>query len=732
MRTIIVIALIFLAQFANGQVVINEVMSLNSSLFNDELGVTPDWIELFNNSSEEQNLSSWFLTDNEEDLSKWNFPNDLIMPPYSYIIILANGDNELETSLVQTNFKLKKSGETLVLSGPGLVEIDKVIVPCIPENRSYGRNAENDLTLFYVPSPAAPNVNSTQYELPSDEIILSHPPGLYNEQVDLSVYSLLGSQIKYSLDGTFPTEESPVVDSTFMLIEKYTEEGISHISSGPLWKEPQEPVFSGYNIKLMSFSEGCPSSYPVVADYFIKPQIRGYYPVPVYSLSFNEEDLLGDDGILAPGSTGENYLGRGDEWERRAYLQLFYPEGGLVLDQPVDLRIRGAGSRMNNQKSLKLYARDFEKHTSFDYALFSDRNIDVYKRLVLRSGHSDFTQTLVKDLLAAELAKSLNVEYMSSETSVVFMNGEYWGVQNARENMDKFYLESHFGMNPDSVEIIKFTGEELIESEGTSHHFQSVLDYAASNDLGNKEHYDWVTEEIDILNFIDYHISELFFSNWDWPKNNNKVWRSTAENTKFRWMLYDCDACFYRFNLNRLTDLDNSGIDVKPSFILLKNLLQNNGFRLQFQRRYLELISNEFSSTRVIQKIDSLESLLEPLILEHINRWSTPESYFSWKENLEEMKVFALQRPTYAISQLNQLFSNPVKVYPNPADQFLTVDTGIDQTLKIVVYNSNGQPVLKNSVWNGTPLFLEELTSGLYVMRIQLGDLSFTEKFFKQ
>ncbi len=44
-------------------VVINEIMSSNSSALFDEFGETPDWIELYNTSSEVVNLENYSLSD---------------------------------------------------------------------------------------------------------------------------------------------------------------------------------------------------------------------------------------------------------------------------------------------------------------------------------------------------------------------------------------------------------------------------------------------------------------------------------------------------------------------------------------------------------------------------------------------------------------------------------------------------------------------------------------------
>ena len=57
--------------------IINEAVSSNS-LFDDEDGDSPDWFELYNNTSSTIDLTGWTVTDDIELPSKWAFPNYLI------------------------------------------------------------------------------------------------------------------------------------------------------------------------------------------------------------------------------------------------------------------------------------------------------------------------------------------------------------------------------------------------------------------------------------------------------------------------------------------------------------------------------------------------------------------------------------------------------------------------------------------------------------------------------
>ncbi len=67
---------------------INEVVASNS-IFLDEDGDTPDWIELYNYGSDEISLNNWSLTDILDDNNPWAFP-DITIDADEYLLIWAS------------------------------------------------------------------------------------------------------------------------------------------------------------------------------------------------------------------------------------------------------------------------------------------------------------------------------------------------------------------------------------------------------------------------------------------------------------------------------------------------------------------------------------------------------------------------------------------------------------------------------------------------------------------
>ena len=88
----LILSLSFNIALIGQDVRLNEIVSSNS-IFYDEDGDTPDWIELFNSGPDDINLNDWSLSDNRNNLNKWVFP-EVIIPSNDYLLIWASGKDK--------------------------------------------------------------------------------------------------------------------------------------------------------------------------------------------------------------------------------------------------------------------------------------------------------------------------------------------------------------------------------------------------------------------------------------------------------------------------------------------------------------------------------------------------------------------------------------------------------------------------------------------------------------
>ena len=142
---------------------INELQSVNTQ-FPDDNGQFDDWIELYNASDEEVNLSGYSITNNITSPVLFTFPNvssQTTMAPGSYKVLWA--DQNTFQGPLHLNFMLNDAGGFLALFGPdGETLIDGVQYPPMDSSKNYGRlpdGGENWKYIFF-PTPGGPNNDS--------------------------------------------------------------------------------------------------------------------------------------------------------------------------------------------------------------------------------------------------------------------------------------------------------------------------------------------------------------------------------------------------------------------------------------------------------------------------------------------------------------------------------------------------------------------------------------------
>ncbi len=74
---------------------INEIVSSNQSSYYDEEGDTPDWIELFNPTTNSISISNWGLSDDVNEPFKWRIPN-VLLESQDFLLIMASDKDRVD------------------------------------------------------------------------------------------------------------------------------------------------------------------------------------------------------------------------------------------------------------------------------------------------------------------------------------------------------------------------------------------------------------------------------------------------------------------------------------------------------------------------------------------------------------------------------------------------------------------------------------------------------------
>jgi hypothetical protein len=122
-------------------VVINEFMVTNTRTIQDPQGGYDDWLEVYNRSDKDLDLSGMYLSDSDAQLLKWPFPPGTTIPAHGTRMVWLDEDLQAEGGL-HAKFKLSKKGETIYLidtDSRGNVILDQITYSPLKEEVSFGR-----------------------------------------------------------------------------------------------------------------------------------------------------------------------------------------------------------------------------------------------------------------------------------------------------------------------------------------------------------------------------------------------------------------------------------------------------------------------------------------------------------------------------------------------------------------------------------------------------------------
>jgi hypothetical protein len=134
----------------NGPVVINELMASNATTVTDPFGQYDDWFELYNLSDQTVDLGGYFLSDKEDNPTKYRIPAGVSIAPNGYLIFWA--DENGTQGPVHCNFKLSADGEIITLYRPDTTVMDSVHFGAQITDMGYAR-VPNGVGPFVIQSP---------------------------------------------------------------------------------------------------------------------------------------------------------------------------------------------------------------------------------------------------------------------------------------------------------------------------------------------------------------------------------------------------------------------------------------------------------------------------------------------------------------------------------------------------------------------------------------------------
>lgn len=661
--------LVMTTMLANAQLVINELMQSNVECIMDDIHEFPDsWVELYNPTDEVIYLKDYKISNKNKEGKAWKLP-DKEVPAGGYVIIYC----DKEGKGLHTDFRLEsgKGCTVYLFSNKEVVDslpyIDgKPMVKMPAPDIAFGRKTDGANEWGYQLTPTPGNANTGQ--ICNAKHILGAP--VFSEQgrathggsaIDLTLSLPEGAPgdayITYTTNGNEPKANS----------QRY--ENAIHIANTTV-------------IRAKVFCEGWLSPVSTAQSYIFHPRD---ITVPIFSVQTNDLYLNGADslGLFRYNNSKEDK--KKCDWRRPVNIEMFINEDSAsIFNQLGETRIQGGQSRANALKSMVFYAnkRFDPNHKIFDYEFFPNQKPGVtkFKSFSLRDGGNDFGDLYFRDLIIQRtMGQNTDIDWQAGHTAVLYINGEYMGMLNIRERSNEDNIESNYGI--EDMDMVEISHEKVNNVDQFIEEFKGSEDETFYNNFKTfysqtghtkAEYEEW----LDVSEYLNIAVMNLFYGNNDWPGNNTVFWRPNDDDKsglpkRFRVIVKDTDfglGLYGKSNSYNMIDLlynpNNHPNDkwafTEPATRLIKNMLEDQDILNLFIDKCCVFMGDFLNGNGTGEMIDIIKAEAMEEFVAHRDKYS-PNTWGGNRNDITNKfnaaKTWAEGRPNYFINHLKNKWS---------------------------------------------------------------------------
>ena len=657
---------IFLRALNETGVYISEVMASNDTTVANSAADYTDWIEIYNSSAEAVDLSGYGLSDNLGRARKWQFPDGTIILPGEYKLIWCDGNKDMNSigELHASYGLMKAGGFSVVLSDPTGKILDKLVLPEVPTNVSYGRTMGREGFFYYdAPTPMQPNGDGFLGYAAAPELIT--PAGMHNQGVQVGFTLQDDATIYYTTDGSDPTVTSGIpYNGQVIELNKTTVLRAKAFPANPMYHDSE--ITTGTYL------------------------INKYHDVPVVSVVVDPDLLWNEEyGMLADGAIDKSSFPFTNSTYRKVkeasvpytgYFEYYTVDGTQLISQGIDISLSGAYSLDLPQKSFKIRAKGAHGAKTFAAALFADRPYTEYKSLVIRSTGNDGSYARVRDGLMSRMLDAYGAEviHQAWQPVAVYLNGIYWGHMNLRERVDRYFVAQHEGLSLDEADNMDILVASGAVEYGSNKEYKAMIKrLKASDPANNAEDRAYIEANIDLDNFLEYMALEMFVGNGD--PGNTRYYRlhgidpETGERYKWKWIWYDLDWGLWESSFNSpysYTKKNGMGQQLIDNTIF-RTVLKVPEYRDMFFRKLGDIFQT-FTTEYMTNILDEClaEMYPETEMKLHFSRWAEfhdkkavsewPTNYTSayayWEKHVNRLKNVIKKRPNLLWGMIQEQF----------------------------------------------------------------------------
>lgn len=499
---------------------INEILAVNASGLKDEDGESSAWIELFNPGPEGIPLEEWSLSDDPDVPDQWLFP-PIRLEPGQYLVVFADAKDRRDPARpLHANFRLARDGEYLGLFNPESPRRPvSEIKPGYPYQRtdvSLGRRGSGDWGYFPSPTPGREN-GETAISEACEPVHFSVPRGNFQGSFEVVLTTPTpGATILFSTDGSEPAPGGP----------------------GLVYERPI-PIRGTTVLRAVATrSDRIPSA--VATHTYLANENLTRRSLPALSLATASNNITGRTGIVGIGNGYRNTTQRGIAWERPVSVEYidaenggFQANAGLRLQASDYFRPRlEPGAKF----SWRLYFRGDYGDTKLRYPLIPESDRDDYDVIVCRAGSNDPVNPFIRDELIRRLHADCGQVASLGTFVSLYLNGVYKGYYNPCDRIEADFLQAHHG-GGELWDVMSQSGP----IDGNTTEFNRLMTFVRNTTFTSDASYRQLASRVDLVNFVDYLLVNIFANTGDWPHNNWRAARERRDGALWRFYIWDAE-----------------------------------------------------------------------------------------------------------------------------------------------------------------------------------------------
>src|SRR5690606_30202352 len=156
--------------------------------------------------------------------------------------------------------------------------------------------------------------------------------------------------------------------------------------------------------------------------------------------------------------------------------------------------------------------------------------------------------TMFRDGMTQRLTiDNMDVDFQGFRAAVLFVNGQYMGINNLRAKVDEDLIVETHQLYDQKIDMVE--NENYAEAGTLDQYLNFKTLYM--RDLSNQENFDAVAAVMDIENFTDFIIAEIYSQNTS-VDHNIMAWKP-QNGGRWKWILNDLDRGFFKANSNLIS-----------------------------------------------------------------------------------------------------------------------------------------------------------------------------------